>query len=252
MGRAPASSTFLLAVLCACRTEGGARPAVVSKEHSAPLSVATDRSSVTVAAVLRDSLCAVPSNAYECDQAVERVLLLDPAVRAHRTGNVLTISLDSAKDVTFQSDSVVGYSYGGYLPELRSHLIAVQYDEAYDWLVVSNRTGKPTHLQGIPQASPDSSRFLIVPEEGPETWVGHACLEVFKLEADSASLEWTWGRARSDGGCGPSAWPPRTLSWRSADSIVALVAAGLEAQSRLDTLVFVRGPRGWAPATRAP
>ena len=115
--------------------------------------------------------CAVNSQSEtSCARAVERLQLVKNRKFATRTNDVLTVQTakKQLKWVDDYSDSYqkfIVYSYLGFNPKLRVHVIHLNYYEGDAYMVIDHRTGQLAYPSGFPVWSPDGTHFLSVSQD---------------------------------------------------------------------------------------
>jgi hypothetical protein len=98
------------------------------------------------------------------------------------------------------------YSYIEFVPQLRQHLVHVQYYEGGCFYLVDAKSGNKTEICGVPIVSAKARRFACYVAD-LETG---SSVEVWRIRATEFQREWVFE---------PTDWVPAGLVWLSDDSI---------------------------------
>ena|GEM_PF-2397611 len=121
------------------------------------------------------------------------------------------VVIDAAAVRNGHSESeLTTYNYLGYIAELKSHLIQVQYYEIAQWLLIDAQ-GRQMELWGAPVFSPDLKRIAAVCE-GIEYGGGQPNI-IQLLELQNGVLREVWKLE-------PENWEPTRIGWTSATTLV--------------------------------
>jgi hypothetical protein len=129
----------------------------------------------------------------------EAVCLRELGDRASRSGNVLSLKLDSGKTKVFRNDPeacgkddanhCANYYLVGFHPSAARYLVYATYYEDFECKLVSVHTGKVTTLRNIPHFAPDGATFFVTGFDGSyDNW-----LNVGSMSSDPPALVWETG-----------------------------------------------------------
>ena len=112
-----------------------------------------------------DSICKGIDNSYECSKAIEKHQLPIYKDYVFRKGINLIFKLDNGVtkkifDVNVDTDSVIAYCFRDYIKSINSYLLAIQYYEGGNFLIIDKATGKSSVIIGIPIISKNKTRFV--------------------------------------------------------------------------------------------
>jgi hypothetical protein len=173
--------------------------------------------------------------------------------QAERHGDQLVLFPTQGQKVTFTDhlkacdDGVVETCIGFALMEKsdRGGAFIVQqfYYEGSVFLLIDSQTGRSTTLYGMPEFSPDGSRFLVAPFD-EESDVGVNNLEIWRREGDGAVLEWahTFAQTHAEDPKLKAPYIARVSGWTSNRINLALQEAGSEKRWRGS---ITRDDTGW-------
>jgi hypothetical protein len=173
--------------------------------------------------------------------------------QAERNGDQLVLFPAQGQKVTFTDhlkacdDGVVETCIGFALMDKsdRGGAFIVQqfYYEGSVFLLIDSQTGRSTTLHGMPQFSPDGSRFLVAPFD-EESDVGINNLEIWRREGDGAVLEWshTFAQAHAEDPNLKAPYKARVSGWTYNRIGLALQEAGSERRWRGS---ITRDETGW-------
>jgi hypothetical protein len=156
-------------------------------------------------------LCAGIDNSFECAQVIERSQLNKPeyARNVTRQGERLHFKLRTGGSVTLENSgkaddgSITKYSFRDHLQEIGYYLAHCQYYEGYDFLMISESTGRRVKLQESPVVSPDRRR-LATASAGLFGCCGPNAVQVWRLTSRGLTLEQT---------IEPKEWEPSDIEW---------------------------------------
>jgi len=117
------------------------------------------------------------------------------------------------------------------------------YYEGSDFLLIDSQSGRSTKLHGMPEFSPDGSRFLVAPFD-EESDVGVNNLEIWRREGDGAVLEWahTFAQTHAEDPSLKAPYKARVSGWSYNRINLALQEAGSERRWRGS---ITRDETGW-------
>lgn len=204
-----------------------------------------------------DEACA--ANGYCAAHAAEPQFLRPG--RAERLGDTLALYPSAAAPVRLSGDPKVceagdvGHCALFVLeadqPGSHAWLVERFLYEGSDFLLIDDRSGRQTQLNGKPVFSPDGARFLVAPFSD-ENEVGPNNLEIWRRQGDGAVLEWSHPAAAvmvED----PQLPAPYTVTvrrWQGARIDLTLTAAfspGRQWQGRL-----TQDAQGWHLSAKSP
>ena len=119
--------------------------------------------------------------------------------RAERSGNTLTLFPSAAAPIGLSGDPKI--CEAGDVPHCALYVLEADHPKSHTWVVeqffyegstfllIDDRSGRRTQLNGMPTFSPDGTRFLVAPFSD-ENDVGPNNLEIWRREGDGAVLEW--------------------------------------------------------------
>jgi hypothetical protein len=102
------------------------------------------------------------------------------------------------------------YTYLGYLPEFKCHLVHVEYYETAEWLLI-NASGKQVELWGQPVFAPDL-KHIAATCEGIEYGGGQPNI-IQLLEFKEGALRQVWRLE-------PKNWEPSQIQWVSNNALI--------------------------------
>ena len=81
------------------------------------------------------------------------------------------------------------YSLVADLPDQHAFIVAEDYYEGESLLLVDDRTGRQTGLDGMPVFSPDGARFFINDDDEANDHDNN--IEIWRRDGDAATIEWS-------------------------------------------------------------
>jgi hypothetical protein len=156
---------------------------------------------------------------------------------AERHGDQLVLFPTEGQKVTFTDhlkacddgvvESCIGFALIDKSDRARAFIVQQFYYEGSDFLLIDSQTGHSTKLHGMPEFSPDGSRFLVAPFD-EESDVGINNLEIWRREGDGAVLEWahTFAQAHAEDPNLKAPYKTRVRGWSTNRISLALQEAG--------------------------
>jgi len=155
--------------------------------------------------ILRQTLCS--EGTVDCLRAIDSHFLAHAPPGVAREGDKLIIQPRSGRPIEMEDSgpdaegaSVGIYGYNGFVTDLQSHLVEVQFYEGGKYLLVSRDDGKVTDLDDAPILSPDRLRFVT------SSGGGHTLdrVQVWRVAPQGIELEFSYSA------CG---WSPGDAKW---------------------------------------
>ncbi|MFW6010640.1 MAG: hypothetical protein ACOC9H_01860, partial [Gemmatimonadota bacterium] len=201
-------------------------------------------------------ICMFETNTYECAQAVEAFQLRHGHPGLARRDSTFVIRIPGGDSVAVEDRTgdrygVGGarYSYLGFLPSLRQHLIEVQHYEGGGYQLVDGRTGRRHEIASRPVVSPDDRRFAVF-ASALDAYSSNV-LEIWRVGEDGVRQEWeldfAGAEAPGERAVDPVGWGPRDLTWLATDAVrVHLeVQGGREGGVPAGDVILRRDAEGW-------
>ena len=150
------------------------------------------------------------ANSHECARAIEELALQRPGSAARRNDEILEIRTTKGytafHDAISESNNSVAYSYLGYLEQIKSHVVHVQYYEGNSFLILDYNVASKAYAAGFPIVSPDNQRFLSIYQDAYGEF-GGTHIEMWSVNASGSTREATFQ---------PS-WMPVSAVWLDAN-----------------------------------
>lgn len=113
----------------------------------------------------QESLSRNPYSADICNQLIEARQLEHYSRFVRRLGESLILRLTTGDSLVLSNNRVNGegcvvYSFRLHFREIGYFLIQRAFYEGWDYLMISDKTGKEVAIDGLPVLSPDMSRFV--------------------------------------------------------------------------------------------
>lgn len=106
-------------------------------------------------------------------------------------------------------DETTHYTYHGFLPHFRRHVVEVAYYETAEWWLIGN-DGRRLTLYGPPQYSPDQQRIATICP-GIEYSGGQPnALQLFQMRQDTLRKVWELR---------PTTWEPAEVCWLNNNTL---------------------------------
>lgn len=157
------------------------------------------------------AVCAGILNSMDCARAIESYQQPRCSGRFRRSGETLRIPIESGKPVFLRDqwgDGAAGraFSYIEFIPEIKQHLVHVQYYEGGCFWLVDAKSGNKTEICGVPILAPRRSRFACY----QANWETGNSVEIWRIRGSGFDREWAFE---------PTDWAPAELVWLSEHSI---------------------------------
>ena len=138
-------------------------------------------------------------NYYKYLDAGEANVIALSGKRAKRAGTNLALTLAGGKSVTFvtrptcvpnaktaEEDCIFFHLMAAW-PSRHFYLVHKGYWEGGELLLINDRDGQETILEGLPQFGPDKDRFLVLSAQGMDS---SAAIRIYKFTDRGPVLEW--------------------------------------------------------------
>ena len=147
---------------------------------STPAPTVADPATVTAADVLREAMRA--GRAIPDGSGLSLVLTSGRHLRM--TNNVRGCPREAHG---FDDGNCYRYSLVADMPDQHAFIVAEDYAEGESLLLIDDRTGRQTGLDGMPVFSPDGARFFINDEARDHD----NNIEIWRRDGDGATIEWS-------------------------------------------------------------
>ena len=133
------------------------------------------------------------------------------------------------------------YSLVADLPKQHAFIVSESYAQGQSLLLIDDRTGRQTGIDGMPVFSADGSRFFV---NDDETLGAHDTnFEIWRRDGDGAVLEWAHlvKPVHAEDPPQPKAYHTEVVDWSSAD-VISLAFSGAHSDWNGQ---LTRGAKGW-------